>query len=62
MWIGLHELEKVHCTSSTQQKAAITAPDPTESLGHHEPMCVVPQPRIKSTHGPEALAKQTAVT
>ena len=29
MWIGLHELEKVHCTSHTHTtKAVITAPDP----------------------------------
>ena len=70
MWTSLHELEKVHCTSNTQQERQPRHQIPIASFTNHESnvsiaavhLQTVPQRRItSSTHGPEAIAGQTAV-
>ena len=54
MWTGLHELEKVHCTSNTQQKRQSPHQISTESLGHHEPKCKHWKYIRRSSHSAES--------
>ena len=54
MRTGLHELEKVHCTSNTQQKRLPRHQIHTESLSHHEPMCELWQHICRSSHSAES--------
>ena len=54
MRTGLHELEKVHCTSNTQQKRQSRHRIPTVSLSHPEPMCKLWKYIRRSSHSAES--------
>ena len=54
MWIGLHELEKVHGTSNTEQERQPRRQMPIASISYHEALCQLRQHICRPLHSAES--------